>query len=197
MSTNSTISIKRADGTKTSIYCHYDGYIEGVGVTLQLAYNTAEKVEELLELGDLSTLGYYTEPDAEKGKHDFESRQENVCVAYHRDRGESFHQSSGTNEYNYTFDESEAVWYVEEEKRVEDTAADRLLDIGGFYGYQKSLLLDAIMSCTNIEDGWKDDEFAKAGEVVETCKKQALAARAEIMREKQEQNEAYYRAYCD
>lgn len=44
MSTNSTISIKRADGTQTSIYCHWDGYIEGVGVTLQLAYNTAEKV---------------------------------------------------------------------------------------------------------------------------------------------------------
>lgn len=109
MSTNSTIKIQRKDGTETSIYCHWDGYIEGVGVTLQLAYNTAEKVEELLKLGDLSSLRYYTEP--KKGTHDFEHPQESVCVAYHRDRGEDFRQSAGMREYNYTFVEDEAVWY--------------------------------------------------------------------------------------
>ena len=48
MSTNATIKIKRIDGTTTSINCHYDGYIEGVGVILQLAYNTADKIEKLL-----------------------------------------------------------------------------------------------------------------------------------------------------
>ena len=197
MSTNSTISIKRADGTKTSIYCHYDGYIEGAGIILQLAYNTAEKVEELLKLGDLSTIGYYTEPDKEKGEHSFDKCQENVCCAYHRDRGESFRQSSGMNEYNYTFDETEAVWYVEKEEWVNDTTANHLLNIGGFCRYRKALLLDEIMSSTNIEEMWQDDEFAKAGEVIETCKRKALEARNEIMRKKQEEHEAYYRAYCD
>lgn len=197
MSTNSTISIKRANGTETSIYCHYDGHIEGVGVTLQLAYNTAEKVEELLKLGDLSSLGYYTEPNEEKGEHNFEKPQENVCCAYHRDRGESFRQSSGKNEYNYIFDEIEAVWYVESEEWKNDTTANHLLSVGGFCSYRKSLLLDEIMNCNDIEEIWRDDEFAKAGEVIETCKKKALEARAEIMKEKQEEHEAYYRAYCD
>jgi hypothetical protein len=197
MSTNSTISIKRADGTKTAIYCHYDGYIEGAGVILQLAYNTAEKVEELLKLGDLSTLGYYTEANEEKSEHNFEKPQENVCVAYHRDRGESFNQSSGMREYNYTFDEREAVWYVEKEEWKDDTTACRMLNVDGFCSYHKSLLLDAIISCTNIEEVWQDDEFAKAGEVIETCKKKAREARAEIIKQKQEEHEAYYRAYCD
>lgn len=142
MSTNSTIKIKRADGTETGIYCHYDGYIEGVGATLQLAYNTAEKVEKLLKLGDLSTLGYYTEPAAEKGEHNFEHRQENVCCAYHRDRGEDYRQSnSSDNEFIYTFDERDACWYVEEEQPVRDTEAQKFLSLNTFWRHKKGCCL--------------------------------------------------------
>jgi len=46
MSTNATIAIQRKDGTRTAIYLHYDGYIEGAGTTLQLAFNTADKVND-------------------------------------------------------------------------------------------------------------------------------------------------------
>ena len=195
MSTNSTIKIKRTDGTETAIYCHYDGYIEGVGTTLQLAYNTAEKVEELLKLGDLSTLGYYPNPK-EGEEHSFEGkRQENVCVAYHRDRGEDFRQSNGMCEYIYTFDEAEAVWYVEEEHSVRDTEAQQVLCLDMFWRYKKRLLLDAIMAADY--NCWCADEFADFGEVVMQCMKKALDARNEIIDKERKEYESFYRAYCD
>lgn len=73
MATRSMIGIKDKDGHGASlIYCHWDGYPNGVGDTLKQFYDTEEKVRELLELGDLSTLG-----------NDLDS-----SFAYHRDRGE-------------------------------------------------------------------------------------------------------------
>lgn len=167
MSTHATITIKRIDGTTTSINCHYDGYIEGVGVILQLAYNTADKIEKLLELGDLSCIGYYTGND---------EIQPNICIAYHRDRGEDFHQSGGRNEFNYTFNEREAVWYVETEEYVYGTKAMNLLDVNAFPRYKKELLLDAIIE-SDVEEMWTDDAFATTANVIEQCKEKALEAR--------------------
>ena len=40
-----------------SIYCHFDGYIAGVGKTLLNHYTDPEKVNDLMRLGDLSSLG--------------------------------------------------------------------------------------------------------------------------------------------
>jgi hypothetical protein len=57
MSTRSRIAIENQDGSVTSIYCHFDGYISGVGKTLEKHYTDRSVVEELIELGDLSALG--------------------------------------------------------------------------------------------------------------------------------------------
>ncbi len=198
MSTNSTIRIKRKDGTETGIYCHYDGYIEGVGVTLQLAYNTAVKVEKLLELGDLSVLGYYPDPDPTK-PHSFEynEQQENVCVAYHRDRGEKFMQTNdGDNEFVYIFSEDDACWHVETRKYISHTKASKELGIDYFVSKETSLLLDEIY-LTAVDDIWKDDEFAVAGGVKIECYRKAVEARKEIIERRNKEHEALYRAYCD
>ena len=40
----------------TAIYCHWDGYVSGVGLTLRGHYNTDEKVTTLLTYGDISAL---------------------------------------------------------------------------------------------------------------------------------------------
>ena len=40
----------------TAIYCHWDGYPTGVGLTLRDHYNVDEKVQFLLEQGDISSL---------------------------------------------------------------------------------------------------------------------------------------------
>jgi hypothetical protein len=74
MATRSRIAIENQDGTVDSIYCHFDGYVDGVGKTLFNHYDQ-EKLEKLLELGDISSLGTSIED----------------TVAYCRDRGEDLH----------------------------------------------------------------------------------------------------------
>lgn len=57
MSTRSLIGIMNKDGSITNVYCHFDGYLDGVGITLVENYDTEEKIYELLERGDMSSLG--------------------------------------------------------------------------------------------------------------------------------------------
>ena len=80
MATRSRIAIENQDGTVDSIYCHFDGYLEGVGKTLFNHYDQ-EKLEKLLELGDISSLGESTID----------------TVAYCRDRGEDLKFQSFKN----------------------------------------------------------------------------------------------------
>jgi hypothetical protein len=87
MSTRSTIAIHENDKIR-AIYCHFDGYLHGVGSTLHNHYNTEEKVKELIELGDLSSLSENVKP-REGTPHSFDKPQKGVTVAYMRDRGES------------------------------------------------------------------------------------------------------------
>ena len=74
MATRSRIAIENQDGTVTSIYCHFDGYLAGAGKKLFEHYDR-EKLEELIALGDISQLGTSIED----------------TVAYHRDRNEDLH----------------------------------------------------------------------------------------------------------
>lgn len=89
------------------IYCHFDGYPDGVGSTLENHYTDVDKIEELIEGGDISSL-----------RETLES-----TIFYRRDRGET-----GTdyelahvradfnlkkfkhNDYLYLYDTEEAKW---------------------------------------------------------------------------------------
>lgn len=82
MSTRSYIAIQHADGSIDAISCHYDGYPTGVGATLAEHYQTSDKVQRLISLGDLSCLG--TSPDKKPG----ELPELDETTAYHRDWGE-------------------------------------------------------------------------------------------------------------
>jgi hypothetical protein len=115
MSTRSTISIQTPEGAIRSIYCHYDGYLSHNGALLHTYYNTQEKVEELIALGDLSSLREKLTPDP-AAPHTFVTPQEGVTVAYHRDRGETLHidrpvsiDSIDSQEYNYIF--KDGAWH--------------------------------------------------------------------------------------
>ena len=55
MSTNSRIGIRLPDDSILSVYHHWDGYPEWLGVTLKQQYNTREKVEELIDGGNMSS----------------------------------------------------------------------------------------------------------------------------------------------
>jgi hypothetical protein len=54
MSTRSLINVKCNDGKVRSIYVHFDGYAHLE--TLQKHYNSQELAEQLISLGDLSSL---------------------------------------------------------------------------------------------------------------------------------------------
>ena len=103
MSTRAGIGMLMPDWTIKAIYLHRDGspFECAAGGILAQYYNTTERVEMLLELGDLSTLGAKIFPDA-KTPHSWENPQPDVTVAYHRDRGEAPHPPTVfTDLYDY------------------------------------------------------------------------------------------------
>lgn len=56
MATRSRIGILNEDGTITSVYCHWDGYLSYNGKILFESYNSEERVRELLSYGGISSL---------------------------------------------------------------------------------------------------------------------------------------------
>lgn len=89
MSTRSFICVEQDDGSYKGVYCHSDGYLTYNGAMLLDHYNSREKADALISLGDLSLLceKLYPDPDKPHG-FDYDKRQEDVTVAYGRDRGE-------------------------------------------------------------------------------------------------------------
>ena len=105
MSTRSRIGIVREDNTEQYIYCHWNGYLSHNGRILEKYYNTPEKVEKLIALGNISELG--KTPDE--------------CNAYHRDGGEKLQFWDTKQEYNYTYFEKNKKWMVETVEEFGDT----------------------------------------------------------------------------
>ena len=72
MATRSLIGVNLNSEITKTIYCHWDGYPSGVGQTLMENYTSPSAINELMELGDLSSLDATLD----------------TCIAYHRDRKE-------------------------------------------------------------------------------------------------------------
>ena len=89
MSTRSFIGIENLDGTVTGVYCHYDGYLDGVGATLKAYYTTVRQVLDLVALGSLSSL----------------NEDVDVTQAFHRDRGEELDIATYPRSSNIRFDD--------------------------------------------------------------------------------------------
>jgi hypothetical protein len=98
MATRSTIALEYADGTVDQVYCHWDGYLEHNGQILQDNYTDPFKLRDLIDLGDISSLGpnigekHDFEIAAKYGTPEYEAASEakrQVCTFYMRDRGES------------------------------------------------------------------------------------------------------------
>ena len=84
MSTNSRIGLRLEDGSILSVYHHWDGYPEWLGVTLNQQYNTREKVAELIDGGDMSSC--YSDNEYDYEKQEFVKRDPRP--EYYADRGE-------------------------------------------------------------------------------------------------------------
>jgi hypothetical protein len=104
MGTRSTIALEFADQTVEQIYCHWDGYLEHNGKILAEHYSDPFVLRDLIDMGDMSSLGKvigkkhpfgpaYNETDAlKKAKIEAEyeaAREAGYCTFYARDRGET------------------------------------------------------------------------------------------------------------
>ena len=80
MATRGRVGLELADGSILSIYNHFDSYPEFLGVKLVENFNTREKVEALVDLGDISALwtnlGWNNETLPETGPLPYSSRGE-------------------------------------------------------------------------------------------------------------------------
>ncbi len=119
MGTRSDIIVKRSDNMWKRIYCHWDGYLSHNGQILFDHYNSQEKAEALVALGDLSSLAeeigtkhnfdWRSEPKFDRSKKMSQKTKQEYnklsrqCNAYGRDRGET--ECDG-----YTGDSLSAVW---------------------------------------------------------------------------------------
>jgi len=59
MSTRSRIAVELEDGKVLSVYCHWDGYIEGVGLDLINMFPNGSDISDVIEYikeGDRSTV---------------------------------------------------------------------------------------------------------------------------------------------
>ena len=88
MSTNSFIGMQHPEtGFIVGVYCHHDGYPDGVGQMLLDNYTDPMKVKALIALGSLS---YLAEKIGEE--HDFDKPVDGWTLAHNRDRGDLFRQ---------------------------------------------------------------------------------------------------------
>jgi len=87
MGTRSMIAIQNPYSKDVrAIYCHWDGYLEHNGSILHKHYSSSPKVNNLIALGDMSSLRKHIGQ-----KHSFDERKpetEDFCTFYTRDRGE-------------------------------------------------------------------------------------------------------------
>ena len=95
MATRSTIALEYADGTIGQVYCHWDGYLDNNGKMLLEHYSDPFKLRDLLDLGDISSLGpnigrKHPFSQFEGDKADYEAAMaEGMTTFYGRDRGET------------------------------------------------------------------------------------------------------------
>ena len=122
MSTRSTITYYNKSSKRYyTVYCHYDGYLGGVGLMLYDNYKDYDKVKRLVSLGGMSCLEPNIDP-APGEPHSFEKPQKDVCVFYTRDRGEDWEHNQPrastslsdvlnyAQEFNYLF--KDGKWLV-------------------------------------------------------------------------------------
>jgi len=111
MATRSRIGLLLETGYVLSVYHHWDGYPEWLGVTLKEKFNTYEKIAELIDGGDISCC------DSDS---DWNLQKVDLHVQYYNDRGENTEPRLDTTvedylskgeEFAYLFENNEWVCY--------------------------------------------------------------------------------------
>ena len=114
MATRSRIGLLLETGHVLSVYHHWDGYPEWLGVTLKEKFNTYDEIAELIDGGDISCC------DSDS---DWNLQKVDLHVQYYNDRGENTEPRLDTTvedylgnpandaEFAYLFENNEWVCY--------------------------------------------------------------------------------------
>lgn len=134
MGTRSDIIVHRTDDTWARAYCHWDGYLEHNGRILFDHYTSQSQAEELVSLGDMSTLAERC--DKPEG-HTFENPTKGHTIYYGRDRGEQgteatigetlaavWPEADTWTEFTYVWDDGQ--WWVGDP----DEGSQTLINLG-------------------------------------------------------------------
>ena len=162
MGTRSRIGVEHPDGSITSIYCHWNGYPEHNGQVLVDNFSDYEKIQQLMNLGDLSSLGSEL---GEKQDFDNPDRKKNWCLAYGRDRGETDVEARThstvedflgfSEEYNYLYRDGE--WLVQCNYYSDDFFTVRSVLEDGFPGSEEKMNYEtpklAVDCIVSVPDG--------------------------------------------
>ena len=105
MATRSRIGLRLAGDAILSVYHHWDGYPEWLGVTLREKYTTKDQVAELLDGGDISCIDSDT---------DWDRKECEPHVLYYNARGENTEPRLDENEQDF-FDNNEEYAYIFED----------------------------------------------------------------------------------
>ena len=119
MATRSRIGLQLADGNILSVYHHWDGYPQWLGVTLNEKFNTREKVAELIDGGDISCC----DSDSDWNLNKVENH-----VQYYNDRGENTEPRLDANFDDYVRDGEEYAYVFTLDHVWECYAIDRNYD---------------------------------------------------------------------
>ena len=101
MATRSRIGLRLAGDAILSVYHHWDGYPEWLGVTLRKNYTTKDQVAELLDGGDISCLESDTNWERQKCE---------PHVLYYNARGEDTEPRLDTNEQDFFYNNEEYAY---------------------------------------------------------------------------------------
>lgn len=122
MSTNAHIAILNQNGTVNETYVHWDGYLSYVGKILNESYRDYDKIQEMMALGEFSSLGLSLEarpltkrygfggsfrsdflalPKEEQDKLTNENYSGKYSLVYHRDRGEELQKIAYDSEREF------------------------------------------------------------------------------------------------
>ena len=104
MATRSRIGLLLETGHVLSVYHHWDGYPEWLGVILKQKFNTYEEIAELIDGGDISCCDSDTDWDLKKVE---------TYIQYYNDRGENTEPRLDTTVEDYLEDGEEFAYLFE------------------------------------------------------------------------------------
>jgi hypothetical protein len=129
MSTRSRIGLELSDGSVLSIYSHWDGYPKFNGVKLVEHFNTKEKVQELIDMGDISCIwtnvGWNNETLPETGPLPYSSRGEDCPPRLDTNLNEYL---TDGEEYAYIFTQNQQ-WVCYNRHQFEDNTMPTVVEI--------------------------------------------------------------------